>query len=75
MHAIHSLLPLKIHSGTLELCMRHLLIQCISIDGLFPLSLLNSRISSFSYGPDVTNKPSTLSKDHVTASGRIKQSG
>lgn len=67
-------LLLFIHVGTLKLCMRHLLIQCISVDKLFSLGMLNDRISSFSYGSDVTNKPSGLSQHHITTNGH-KQSG
>lgn len=55
--------------------MRHLLIQSISVDKLFTLKELNRRITSFNYGPDVTNKPTKLSPHHITPSGHIKQSG
>lgn len=61
--------------GTLELCMRHLLIQCISVDKLLTLKALNERIASFDYGSDIVNKPSGLSQHHITPSGHIKQSG
>ncbi len=62
-------------TGTLELCMRHLLMQCISVDKLFTLKTLNERLSAFNYGPDVTNKPTQLSPHHICASIKIKQSG
>ena len=55
--------------------MRHLLIQSISVDKLFTLKELNRRITSFNYGPDVTNKPTKLSPHQITPSGHIKQSG
>ena len=61
--------------GSLELCMRHLLIQCIAVDKLFTLGMLNDRIASFGYGSDITNKPSTLSQHHISLKGHIKQSG
>lgn len=63
------------HPGTLELCMRYLLIQCLTVDKLFTLNMLNERLSVFHYGPDVTNKPTQLSLCHITATGHIKQSG
>ena len=62
-------------SGTLELCIRNLLVQCIATDKLFSIQILNERLTSFFYGPDVTNKPSTLSPHHISPSGHIKQSG
>lgn len=62
-------------TGSLELSMRHLLFQCISVDKLFTLKMLNERLCAFSYGPDATNKPTQLSPHHVCESGTIKQSG
>ena len=55
--------------------MRHLLIQCVTVDKLFTLKVLNERINVFNYGPDTTNKPTLLSQHHISASGHIKQSG
>ncbi len=70
-----NLRAVHIYVGTLELCMRHFLIQCITVDRLFTLKILNDRIASFNYGPDITNKPSKLSPHHLTPGGHIKQSG
>ena len=49
--------------------------QCISVDNLFSLKLLNDRISAFNYGFEIANKPSLLSSQHITATGHLKQSG
>ena len=54
--------------------MRCLLYQYINVKKLFCLQVLNNRISSFNYGPDVTNKPSVLSVHHISMSGYLKQS-
>lgn len=65
-----------LHSlGTLELCMRQLLIQCVNVDKLFTVKLLNNRIGSFDYGPDVANKPTKINPKHLTSTGHIKQTG
>lgn len=61
--------------GTLKLCVKQLLIQTVIVDQLFSLAFLNNRMASFFYGPDVTNKPSPISKDHIKPSGSLKQSG
>lgn len=62
-------------TGTLELCIRHLLIRCITVDKLFSLRLLNDRLNSFCYGAEINNKPSPLSAHHVSVYGHLKQSG
>ena len=59
--------------GTLELCIRLLIIQYILIEKRFTLQKLNSRIDSFFYGPDIANKPSPISAMHLT-NGHLKQS-
>ena len=49
--------------------MRHLLIQLIYVDKRLSLSLLNSRMNSLYYGPDIKNKPSPIYREHLSASG------
>ena len=62
--------------GSLELCMRQLLIHFIREDKVISLEHLNARIASFKYGPsEVKNKPTTLASTSVQVDGRLKQSG
>ena len=60
--------------GTLELLVRHLLTHYIVEEKIFTLALLNSRILSFDYGPDVKNKPSGVLSQHL-GKGHLRQSG
>lgn len=63
-HVVTGLVPDIIHNileGTLEITLRLLLQQCITIEKLFTLKLLNDRLSAFNYGPDITNATSPLS--------------
>ena len=53
---------------------QQLLLQFIVVEKLFSLKKLNDAISSFTYGPDATNKPSVIEQNHIT-SGQLKQSG
>ena len=62
--------------GSLELCMRQLLIHFIREDKVISLEHLNARIASFKYGPsEVKNKPTALASTSVQVDGRLKQSG
>ena len=62
--------------GSLELCMRHLLIHLVQEDKLFTLHTLNARITSIKYGPtEVRNKPSEITATSLASDGRLKQSG
>ena len=59
--------------GSLELCVRHLLVEYIRERKLFSLTHLNQRIKGFAYGVDTKNKPSELSVIHPDTP--LKQSG
>ena len=62
--------------GTLELCMRHLLIQFVQEEKLFSLDVLNGRIQATHYGPlEVKNKPTVIAPASLTSDGHLKQSG
>ena len=62
--------------GSLELCMRHLLINLVREKKLFSLDVLNARITSINYGPsEVKNKPTQVMPASLTTDGRLKQSG
>lgn len=62
--------------GSLELCLRHMLIHFIHEKKIFPLKLLNNRLAAFQYGPsEVKNKPTLLAPASVTSEGHLKQSG
>lgn len=78
-HVTVGLVPDIMHDileGSLELCMRHLLIHLISEERLFSVTLLNSRISSFNYGPsEVKNKPTALTSASIAQDAHLKQSG
>ena len=65
-----------IHAGSLALCVKHLLIQCIHEEHLFVLETLNQRLCSFNYGQaDSKNRPSPILPRHLSAEGSLKQSG
>ena len=75
-HVTEGIVPDIMHDileGTLELCMRHLLIHYIREDKLFSVDVLNARITSFKYGVDVRNKPTTITP--VGLDSHLKQSG
>ena len=78
-HVTDGLVPDIMHDileGSLELCMRHLLIQFIREEKIFSLEFLNARIASFKYGPsEVKNKPTALASTSLQGDGHIKQSG
>ncbi len=59
--------------GSLELCIRHLLVEYIRQRKAFSLSTLNERIKTFTYGVDLKSKPSELSTIHPDVA--LKQSG
>ena len=59
--------------GSLELCVRHLLVHCICEEKLFSLEALNARIKSFGYGVDGRNKPTSVQS--VSVDIHLKQSG
>ena len=59
--------------GSLELCVRHLLVEYIRERKLFSLGHLNQRIKAFTYGVDIRNKPSELAVIHPDTP--LKQSG
>ena len=64
-----------IHAGSLALCVKHLLIQCIHEEQLFVLETLNQRLCSFNYGQaDSKNRPSPILPRHLSAEGSLKQS-
>lgn len=61
--------------GVLPLEIKMFLRQCIQVDRIITVELLNERISAFNYGPaDNKNKPSPIKQQGVT-SGSISQSG
>ena len=60
--------------GTLELLIRQLLTHFIVVKKRFTLNLLNEHIAIFNYGPDMKNKPSCISKQHLDK-GHLRQSG
>lgn len=78
-HVMNGLVPDIMHDileGSLELCLRHMLIHFIREEKLFTLSLLNNRLASFKYGPsDIKNKPTLLALSSLTPEGHLKQSG
>lgn len=78
-HVTSGLVPDIMHDileGSLELCMRHLLIHLISEEKLFSVAFLNTRIASFSYGPlEVKNKPTAVALAYISKDGHLKQSG
>ena len=62
--------------GTLQLHMKQLLKYIILEESFLSLDLLNTRISSFVYGPaDTSNKPTIISNETLTSnSNTLKQS-
>ena len=65
-----------IHVGSLALCVKHLLIQCIHEELLFVLETLNQRLCSFNYGQaDSKDRLSPILPRHLSAEGSLKQSG
>lgn len=62
--------------GSLELCMRHLLIHLIREEKFFSIGTLNARIASINYGPsEVKNKPTEIAAASLTSDYHLKQSG
>ncbi len=59
--------------GSLKVVTQQLLQQLIVNGRILTVKQLNDCVSSFSYGPDVTNKPSVIELNHIT--GHLKQSG
>jgi len=78
-HVTNGFVPDIMHiiilEGSLELCMRHLLINSIHTQKLFSLETLNNWIKSFKYGTWVASKPSTIASTHISKNGHLKQSG
>lgn len=78
-HVTSGLVPDIMHDvleGSLELCMRHLLIHLIREEKLFSLDALNARITTMNYGPlEVRNKPTEVTPTSITPDGHLKQSG
>lgn len=78
-HVMKGLVPDIMHDileGSLELCLRHMLIHFIHEEKLFTLKILNDWLTSFKYGPsEVKNRPTLLSPTSITPEGRLKQSG
>lgn len=77
-HVTSGLVPDIMHDileGSLELCMRHTLIHLIRDEKLFSLDTLNSRLSSFKFGPsEVKNKPTVIAPAALRPDGHLKQS-
>ena len=74
-HVTEGMVPDVMHDifeGTLEICIRCLLLHLVSIKAL-SLEVLNNHIRVFSYGVDTRNKPSEIV--HLAADKMIKQSG
>ena len=62
--------------GVLQLSMAMLLKEFISNRKLFSLKTLNSRVTSFPYGPDAKNKPTPIKESAFTSDDNfMKQSG
>ena len=78
-HVTEGLVPDIMHiilEGSLELCMRHLLMLLIREEKLFTLDALNNRITSFKYGiSEINNIPTEISPINITNEGHLKQSG
>lgn len=77
-HITSGMVPDIMHiilEGSLELCMRHLLIRLIRKEKLFSISTLNTRIASISYGPsevEVKNKPTEIAPLSLSEDGHLK---
>ena len=78
-HVTSGMVPDVMHDileGTLELCMRHVLIQFVQEEKLFSLDVLNARIQATRYGPsEVKNKPTVIAPSSLASDGHLKQSG
>ena len=78
-HVMNGLVPDIMHDileGSLELCLRYMLIHFIHKEKLFTLKLLNNRLAAFKYGPsEIKNKPTPLAPTSITSEGHLKQSG
>ena len=78
-HVTTGMVPDIMHDileGSLELCMRHLLIYLVREQKLFSLNVLNNRIASMNYGlSEVKNKPTEIAPASLTSEGHLKQSG
>lgn len=78
-HVTSGLVPDIMHDileGSLELCMRHLLIHFIREEKLFPLGILNARIASINFGvSEVKNTPTEIAPTSLSTDGHLKQSG
>lgn len=78
LHVTDGLVPDIMHDileGSLELCMRQLLIHLIREEKVLSLEHLNARIASFKYGSsEVKNKPAALASTSVQVDGHLKQS-
>ena len=62
--------------GSLQLCTKLLLNQFIVDKKLFSLAVLNQRITSYKYGPAITEKPSSISRTTLNSNdGKLHQSG
>ena len=62
--------------GSLQLCTKLLLNRFIVDRRLFTLAVLNQRITSYKYGPAITEKPSSISRTTLgTNDGKLHQSG
>ena len=62
--------------GSLELCMRHLLIYLVREKKFFSLEQLNDRITCITYGlSEVKNKPTEIAPAALSSDGHLKQSG
>ena len=62
--------------GSLQLCTKLVLNQFIVDKKLFTLGLLNQPITSYKYGPAITEKPSSISRTTLgTNDGKLHQSG
>lgn len=78
-HVMEGLVPDIMHDileGSLELCLRHMLIHFIHGEKLFTLRILNDRLASIKYGSsEIKNIPTLLTASHLTPDGHLKQSG
>lgn len=60
----YTIFPLCI--GSLKVVTQQLLQQLIINKRILSVKQLNDRIASFTYGPDITNKPSAIELNHIT---------
>lgn len=62
--------------GSLEVCLRHMLIFFIREKKYFTLNFRNSTITALKYGPsEVKNKPTPIAPGKLTSEGHLKQLG